>query len=204
MIQQTVAPLTTQLTTVEAVRSELGAADDPRMPSFIDQATSACEGYCGRSFARATWLETIRDLSNPLLLSYAPVLSITSVVYGQTPVEVDRYEVDLDAGLIHFHAMRSDDQWMFYRAAISVSYTAGYLLPNDPGRNLPAAVERACIEVFKGYWFGSGAGKARDPSIRSEMIEGIGSTSYLDPQATAYGLSPMAAALLMPYRRLMV
>ena len=74
--------------------------------------------------------------------------------------------------------------------------TVGYILPGDNGANLPAAIEQAAIlEVSVAL-----ARRGRDPLMRSESVDGIGSFTW---QTTATGgiLShPSSASLLQPFR----
>ena len=210
MIQLTVPPLTTQLTTLQAVQDDLGVDYEPRLLGLINQASAACCGFCGRSFARATWAETFDGPANPLILSRLPVVSVASITCNGAVVDLAGFEVDAEAGLVRQHgAGVSADEWShpwddrrgWRPLRTMVTYAAGYLLPNDPGRNLPDDVERACLEMVKALWFSSGSG-ARDPGVRSNTTEGIGTTQYRDPIPGAFGLPSMAMDMLTPYRRL--
>lgn len=199
-IEQTVPPLSTALTTAAAVELELGVAADPRTERLIAQASRAIVSHCGRPFAAATWSETFTSDGSPLLLSRYPVRSLVSVTQGDTPLDSTQYRLKLAAGLLYRrYAWPSGFDGMFYSGTVVV-YTAGFLLPGDAGSDLPEDVERAAIEAVKGLWFAGGAG-ARDPSIRSETIEGIGSTSYQTAAPGSYGLPLTAIDLLVPYRR---
>ena len=210
MIQVTVPPLSTQLTTLQAVQDDLGVEYEPRLLGLINQASAACCGFCGRSFARATWAETFNGSASPLILSRLPVVSVASIQCNGIALDPAGCEVDAEAALIRHQDGRWSDPGCFGlwddRMAWSplrtvVTYTAGYLLPNDPGRNLPDDVERACLEMVKALWFSSGSG-ARDPGVRSNTTEGIGTTQYRDPIPGAFGLPSMAMDMLTPYRRL--
>lgn len=211
MIRCSVPPLSTQLTTAQAVQDELGIGHDPRMDPLVAQASAACVGYCGRPFAQATWIETF-GAPVPLLLSRVPVTQVVSVTRNGIALADTDYELDADAGIILGPSgAGGDGDWPhhadgcfgWHRRSVPtvVTYVAGYLLPNDPGRTLPDDVERAALEMVKALWFSSGEG-ARDPGIRSETTEGIGATQYRDPIPGAFGLPSMARDLLTPYRRL--
>ncbi len=209
MIQQTVPPLSTQLTTLQAVQDELGVDSEPRMLGLVNQASAACCGFCGRSFARATWAETFGCVSETLVLSRLPVVSVASVACNGTVVDPADLDLDAEAGLIRQYGAHGPnyeysglwEQRVWRPSRTVVIYTAGYLLPNDPGRTLPDDVERACLEMVKALWFSSGSG-ARDPGVRSDSTEGIGTTQYRDPIPGAFGLPSMAMDMLTPYRRL--
>ncbi len=70
------------------------------------------------------------------------------------------------------------------------------MLPGESGRTLPHDVERAALTLAKGNC----CARNRDPLIRSETVEGAGSTDYF--AGTVSDLPPEVEALLTPYRNL--
>lgn len=189
------APASTALTTFTAVSDELGTPDQ-RLLGLIDQASSLIGDYLGRELARATVRETFRlDWSDdglaPLFLARTPVATISALVDGGAALDVSSLDFDPASGLLH-RCRQSH--------VTVVTYDGGYVLPGQPNRDLPASIERACIDTVVALWHRAGRG---DPMIRSESVEGIGATSYLDPASgSAAALPPTAVAILEGYRRL--
>lgn len=186
------------LGTVQA-ESGLGSADAATLARLIDRASAAIAGYLGRPLARETVVETFRDVAGfPfLLLSRWPVASIASVVVDGEALAVGQYEIG-GADARQLHRLEADATSDWTAAKVVVTYTAGYILPGAAGADLPPEIEwAALLTVVSGYHLAT-----RDPQLRSEAAEGIGSQSWLDPEPAAHGGLPWAAAeRLMPYRR---
>lgn len=190
----------TDLTTLETVKAELGvagAASDIVLARMIAQASGAAGAYCGRVFAREAVSETFRPPGPQadLRLARWPVVSIASVTEDGTALAAEDYELDAASGLL----MRlSDDAPTAWTAAkIVVAYEAGYRLPGEAGRTLPADIERAVLDMVKAAW----TGRTRDTTIQQESVPGVYSVTYSTDAASAAGtLSPSVRDLLDPYR----
>lgn len=196
---QTLTPAASQLlSTLEAVRAEVGAADlsDDAAGALLAQASSALGRYCRRSFGRVTLLETVYpDRDWEVVLSALPIGAVVEVTADGVPLPPERWELDPGAGVLQ----RLDPDGCMRRwctRRLVVQYTAGWLLPGQEGRDLPAEVERACLLTIAAWHAACG----RDPLMRSESYEGIGSTSWLDPREGSEALPPQAAGLLAEYR----
>ncbi|GEL75205.1 hypothetical protein [Myxococcus virescens] len=219
------------LTTVATLAYELGlpepAAGSPAEKDLerrIAVASKAVEDYCDRRFGRATLTEKVRGMGGQvLMLDRCPVLSITSVTLDGQVVPVAEYEcvgVDAAAGLLRTRYGRwaNTADWQrgvspeplagTERAAYTVVYVAGYVLPKDaaPGSpsTLPAPLEEACLLTAVASY----RAKGRDPSIVSQSLLSA-SVSYAGSAVnTAIGLGvagiipDSAAYMLQPYRRL--
>lgn len=220
LVKVLVPPVSTSLTTLDAVREEIqeyGA--DARLTRLIRQASQLIVGHCGRNFARSRVAETFvmdgglrggnyndgagyrgygamsGSVPGSFSLSLTPIVSLVSIFEDNHETDLSRIDWDTDSGIVH--------RWGFgYRTVIT--YDGGYLLPDDPNSTLPSDVERACIDTVSFLWFRSGEGN-RDPMIRSETIDGIGSTSYLDPGKTgSASLPPSAVDALTSYLNIRV
>lgn len=193
----------TDLITLGTVQSESGLSDNAHAPTLarlIARASVSIAGYLGRStLARETVVETFRDVScYPFLpLARWPVASIASVVVDGTTLDAAGYEMAAPDSR-HLHRLVDDTTAEWAGNKIVVTYTAGYIMPGASGANLPPDIEWAALcAVVDGYHTGN-----RDPRMRSEAAEGIGSQSWLDPNTDAHGGLPWAAAeRLQPYRR---
>ncbi len=169
----------TRLTTVSTIREELGIteemASDDRVNRWIDQASQAIVDYCGRDFAQQTYLET-RDYGGcgSILLSRFPVSSIVEAKLSGAIMAPTDYRLD-DADLYRLSSSGRAVAWG--PGTVSVQFVAGYILPGQSGTGpkLPATVELACISEVKG---GRARAEREDPFVRSEMEEGVGSTSW--------------------------
>jgi uncharacterized phiE125 gp8 family phage protein len=191
-----VTPATSyDLTVIETVRAELGItyrSEDENLARWITQASNIVARYCNRVFARETIAETFRlaTRESDLLLSRYPVQSITSVQENDETLAATDYEVKLENGVLT--RLRDDSPACWSLGKIVVTYTAGYPLLGD----LPYGIERAAITLVKQYRFAN----ARDPQLRSENVDGIGSAGYFDG-LEADGLSPEVRGLLAEHRK---
>lgn len=193
-------PISTAFTTLVAAQEELSEyGSDARLTKLINQASRMIVGYTGREFARARVSETfVSDfqlttnfrVEPKYFLSRAPIFSLVSMSEDGRDSDMASIDWDADTAVVY--------RWGFGHRTVIV-YDGGYALPNDPDCNLPDDVERACIDIVAALWFRSGEG-SRDPMIRSETIDGIGSTSYLDPaKGSAGAIPPNVAASLTSY-----
>ena len=193
------------LTTVETIMAELGlsgADGAARAAILIGRASGMIAAYCGQDFARQTYRETFRPApAGPLILSRRPAAVSTVTADGATVTPAD-YDADSPAGLVwRFNLFGECHGWPGSVAV--VTYVAGYVLPGDPDYaaapfdlRLPPEVEHACILTAAALQAGTG----RDPMLRSENVEGVGSTSWI-ATAEMGALPPQAADLLARHRR---
>lgn len=210
------APATNRkLATAATLRTELGVSDsvlpDARADDLILRASKAAEKYCGRVFAKETLAEIFRPQSwchvpavqrGIMQLARYPVVSVSSVVEdGTTLAAGTDYETDTVAGQVF--RLSGDSRIGWSGGKVTVAYIAGYVLPGDGGtRTLPEDIEAAVLKLAAGLYFGA----ARDPLIKGESADGIGSVDYWVGGMPGAGgdLPPDVTALLDPYRRLVV
>jgi len=190
MIEVLVEAVNKKLTTVETLRSELGiigTAEDALLSKLIDQASAMIETYCNRCFAKQKYRETIPGYGNVYLaLSVRPVVSVESV--KEEGRVITDYSLDSpSSGLLYrrtgwgwnpgiawnitWHIMANSEL-----ANYEVEYTAGYGLPGEPDRTLPADIERACLEIAKTWYLENQQGT----NIQSESL-GDYSVTYAKP-----------------------
>jgi hypothetical protein len=188
----------TRLTTIAAVRENIqvgSEVDDITLGEWIDQASASIVSHCRRQFARETVMETFRRPANgPLLLERAPLVAAPTVSADGVDLLDDDLDCDLSAGLLY--RLHGDCRGGWYSRLLTVTYTAGWLLPAQPGRDLPADVEQACLILLAAR----NAGQGRDPMLRSENVEGVGSSSWI-ATADMGSLPPQATGLLQTYIR---
>src|ERR1035437_3554562 len=99
-----------------------------------------------------------------LLPSRYPVVSIGSIVVDDDTLDPSDYEIDGAAGVLR--RLSNDVPVDWYGRKIAVTYNAGWLLPNDDGRNLPFDLESTVIDLIKEAWFD----RTRDDQIKSEQM----------------------------------
>ena len=194
MITVITPPATNMLTVIATAARELSILEATAgLQELIGQASDACARYCGRAegFGRATVAQTERDIYAPCIVLDRDINpAITSVVEDGVTLAASNYE--LDGSLLYRLSDDSRTQWA--AAKVVITYAAGYVLLTDT----PQDLERACIATLAAIY----AARGRDPRIRSEAADGVGSVSYLDPKAGAEALPVEAAALLSPYRKI--
>lgn len=135
---------TTALTSLGAVQRALGvgAEAEPILTPLIAAASAAIVRFCGRTFARAVYSETLPGYGDLLLaVSATPIAALTSVTLDGAPI-TDAVIEDAAAGLLY---RRDGWVWTAGRGwtlteyvvprsevpSYTVAYTAGYLLPGD-------------------------------------------------------------------------
>lgn len=225
----TAAPATTALCTRDAVKDELRITDasaNQYLDRLIAYASAAVGRYCNRTLGSQTITETIRlhrmgggytdqawnveggtpRMLRAAVLTFWPVTAISAITHGDDALDCTNsgglvstdYEIDTNTG--ELFRLINDGRAMWTGRKLVVSYTAGWKLPLDSGRTLPADIERAAVLAVSAMY----NARARDPLLRSSSIDMVGSDSWLDPQSGTSGLPMQAVALLEPYRRINV
>lgn len=195
MITVTVAATDLSLTRLDTVKAELGIVDrgsDDKLKKLISQASGIVASYCNRVFGLETVTEIFRVHcgTQGLTTGRYPIAEITSISENDADLSADDFEADLEAGIIE--RLRSGCVVRWPQGKVTVVYSAGYNLPGD----VPEPVERATIELVKQFYTSGD----RDPLVRSETVEGAGSTDYFAPFTG--GFTPEVEALLEPFRKL--
>jgi Phage gp6-like head-tail connector protein len=183
------------LTRLDTVKTELGIThgkSDEKLEDLIAQASDVVARYCNRVFALETVVETFRTDphgTQGFTLSRYPVVDIFSINENGTTLDADDYEADLESGIVE--RLQSDRVLRWPAGKTVITYSSGYDLPDG----LPEDIERATIELVKQYY----ASGDRDPLVRSEVVEGAGSTDYFASPNT--GFTPEVEGLLEPHRK---
>ena len=203
---QVITPATsTALTTVTRARALLNFpnSDDAAATVLIGQASRVVADHCRRVFP----VETVREAftcnescGHGPILARSPVVEILSVSNGGAVLGATEYRVDPTTG--RFQRLDADGSTLgWWGGGVIVDYRAGYVLPKDdassPAVTLPESVERAAIMLLSTYL----SMRSRDPTLKTESNEGVGSTSWWVPGAVDRLVSPEAEQLLAPYVR---
>lgn len=212
MLTVTTPAASTALTTLAAVKLDLEISDgseDAYLMAVIDRASQAICTFLNvrdaddgsATLGRETLVETLRPPVNSekIILSRYPVVSITSVVIDTTTtLDADEYEIDGRTGFL-IRLDGNDNQVCWEQCSkIAITYVAGWLLPNDAGRNLPADIEDAAISMIKA----ARVARNRDPLAKRIEIPDVRTIDYwvgAVPGNTG-GMSSDVQAKLDPYR----
>ena len=207
----------TALTTLARAKQTLGlnnTDNDTLISELITRASDESISYLrviepddgsANSLGREVYEETIRYATGDyqLFLSRRPVSNITSIVEGTTTLTASDYQINKATGVIE--RLGSDEISTWGNDKIVVTYEAGYLLPEEVGRNLPHDIEEAVIEIIRSRLIETGV---VEPEIRSEQIEDVGRVSYVTSGSHSFksgGYIPdRARALLSRHRNPMV
>lgn len=194
--------LTTLSAIHEELPASVTSSQDSYITRLIKQASRSLETYCDRSFTRARATETIsvpiaRALPVRLRLPRYPVATVYGVTLEADGTTVDPTSYVLEqsgiAGVLFRATGWGALTWdlasvpLNYGIATSLStreiryvvdYDAGYDdasgSPGTPAVPVPADLERACIELVKGWFYT----RTRDPFVKSIEVTGVGKTDY--------------------------
>lgn len=206
----TTAATVTRFAQLSTLKAELGITTgdmDESLALQLDQASNAVEAYLGRTLGTETVTETFRgwkDLpgGEELMLGRYPLQSVTSVTVDGVALDAAYYLIDQGKGALY--RIDADDALTPWDAAskIAVVYTAGYALPGEASRTLPAAIERACLDVAKAGYFST----QRDPALKEMEVPGVLRESYWvgATGSEVAGIPGSVASGLEPFRRIVI
>lgn len=180
------------LTDLARVKTELAitsSAEYAKLATLISEASALITAYCNRTTFGVEELRQTERLSTAreyLVLARDLAVEIDAVEVDGATLAPEDYE--LDGPLLY---RLQDDARTCWGGKVVVSYTAGFDIPLEA----PTALSRAALDLVVNLYRGAG----RDTSIRTEMVEGVGSTSYTDLRANA-GL-PLSAERIRALER---
>lgn len=184
-----------RLTTPAAARAATGddGSDEVLLP-LIAAASAAIEAYLGRVLARETVRETFLPTrpQQRLALARWPVVEVIEAIEDGRIVADGDVEVNQVGGLLQRLSGGRRATWMPVR--IAVEYLAGYKL-DDPGRDLPADIEDACIRLVANRRAATG----RDPGLRSIEVGNI-NLQWWTPEGGHPAMPREVLDLLAAYR----
>lgn len=202
MFSVTSAASSRALLTLAEIKTALGVTtsdDDVRLTTLglqvSDMISLACgvpaDGVTPPTLFKETISETVRlsAPANSIVLSRRFIYSMTSVVVGDTTLTTSEYEVDKSVGILRYlTSTGAYVQWPSGKTV--VTYVAGFATAPEP---LKLA---ATTLVREGY-----SGLDRDPLVRGETFEGLGSIQYFQSAlAGSTGLPKAVEELLAPYQ----
>ena len=200
MLTVVTAATSRRLTTVEAVKATLGitgADQDAQIGALIDRASGMIASYCRRVFACERLRQRFeRTYATTITLARFPV-AVRSVSTDGAALGIDAWAVDSEAGLLERLGPGGCGRPWLGNATVA-EYDAGYQLPGQAAVEgvppLPADIEGACITLVSALRFSA----SRDPMLRSESTENVGSASWI-ASAEMGALPPQVADALAGY-----
>lgn len=192
------------LVAATTVFAELGVASPTdeqtaQMETVILQASGLVDRFLDRVLAEEDVTDHFREpRSDVLRLSRFPVVEILEVIEDGTELTPDDWELDEATGQL-WRLSSGDRSCWSDCGTTTVSYVGGYDLPDA----LPADIQRAAVDQAKAQYKAG----ARDPALRSETTEGVGSATWSVAGGDSFGRSGLLAQVegaLAPYRRISV
>lgn len=168
----------------------------------ITQCSAAAAQYCNRVFLAQTYSESLYPDRDPypyqiqggldvLQLSRWPITSVTDVTENGTALVEDAdFKTDKDDGQL----LRLDSNGLVRKwctLPIVVVYAAGYA-----ATAIPADLQDAVNRMVKSRYMARG----RDPFVRQETVDGVGSNTYYVSASAEGNLTPDIADILDNYR----
>lgn len=190
------------------LKADLGLTDDSsdaRLTRLLLDASSMVLTYIGQPILSGLWTEEIQieraDRLRQIVLSARPLLSIQSLKRNGadwTAEQISGLVIDRKAGLL---SCLPEARHHWHPGHYVVTYQAGYVPPSVTGGTvqtgtLPPVISRAVILTASALW----AAGDRDPNLKSESVQGVGSTSWATASGTG-GMPQSAADMLEQFWR---
>ncbi|KXV33076.1 hypothetical protein AD940_14105 [Gluconobacter thailandicus] len=203
---------TTALVSLDSVKAYLGIAGDDQdqtLSGLISSASASCISYLQRPLALQEYRERIRvrGRMTAINLSSGPIATIRSMsVGGRAVTALDELSVDRENARIEdVLPAAAACGFPHHGYDVEVIYVAGFLLPGmtDPEKSdadllplvvtpLPDDVAGGCLGTIQLLRCGQG----RDPLLKTESVQGVGSTTWQTMDPSVGALSPDAVAAL--------
>ena len=206
-----------QLTTLDAVKCELGIGNDKSnkvLIRYIKIASSIVSTYCRRTFLFQSYHEEFRGtpfvdsaslVNNPLpiiLRGALPIISpigtvtIDEDIAGTGPlIEGTDFEVDYTVGVIYRLWNNLRMRWFFRQ--LDVDYMGGFTFTGSGADTLPPEIEHAVILLCQEMW----SARGRDNYLKAETVPGVYEAQYWVGTLTEPGALPgQVQVLLDPFR----
>lgn len=167
-----------------------------QMETVIGQTSALVDRFLDRVLAEEDVTDYFRAPRGDVLrLSRYPVAEILEVIEDGDALTPDGWEINDVTGEL-WRTSGGDRSCWVDCGTIMVSYVGGYILPDD----LPADIQRAAIDDIKAKFMAG----PRDPALRSQTTERVGSATYSVAGGDSFGKSGLLAQVegaLKPHRR---
>lgn len=198
------APLV-PLTSLENFKSDLKISDtsqDDDLKRYLLGASSAVLGFINRSIIVAAWRDIIEVTPDCqrlyLVLGRFPLKAITAFSVNGTLLDAPTVEsLNIDSANGTIYPPDGGPSCLWQPGRYVITYTAGYDPPDDKGGGtVPYDVQQAVLIAAAARYHAA----ARDPNLRQESEQGVGSTSFSSVPGGTGGLPQQAADLVARYR----
>lgn len=202
------------LTELSAVKRDLGIADtdasqDARLTDIIATASDLVTQYLNRDTLGQEILEQTEHCvrgAGPIILARDINVVIESVTVNGVVLAPETYHLDgsLLQPMYAGYGYGYGGVWASNGFAVVTPFAGGWLgrhvvIRYTAGFNLPAGLPRSIEAACKDVIFSLYASGTRDRGIRSETVEGVGSTTYV--ASGSDGALPIAPDRLMALER---
>lgn len=185
------------------LKADLAISDsssDGRLARLLLDASSMALAFIGQPILFGLWTEEIvierSDLLRQIVLSARPLLSLQSLKRNGADWSAEQLSgliLDCKAGLLSCSQVGSQ-HWKSGHYVLT--YNAGYVPPSgETAGTVPPVISRAVILTASALF----AAGDRDPNLKSESVQGVGSTSWATAAGTG-GMPQSAADMLAPFR----
>lgn len=177
------------LTTLQTIKDELGITDtssDTYLERQINVMSQKIANFCNRNFKSQTYTEE-KYIGNDdvyLYLKNFPITSLDNLEINDTEISTSNVTVKSNDGALYYTGIFRSSGYVSGISShrdirfenISVTYEAGYILPDKITRNLPYDLEQACIDELI-YKYGNKDSKGK--KVKSWTLDKA-SKSYED------------------------
>lgn len=194
------------LALLDDLKADLSISDntqDTELTRLLLEASANSLKFIGRPLMQAEWQDTfmVRPgvAHDVLCLGRYPLVSIQSFCVGDLSFTLEQIKdlpFDPDAAMVYPPDARMPG-WM--PGIYTIQYTAGYVAPGteNAGSNVvPPDIQEAIRLSVAATWYAKG----RDPNLKSESEQGVGSTSWNVPSAGSGGMPQPAVDILAGYQ----
>lgn len=198
VLTRTTPATNSRLTTLATFKGELGETstdNDALYGRIIDICSNEIAAYLNTesdevgdvTLGRETLTQTFYEASGhkEMVLSRFPIGEVTSIaengvvvprLVDDQPNPAFNYVVKKSNGVI-WKMVGNCPTW-FQGSVIAVIYTAGWILPGDSGRNLPLAIEDACLRFCRVKLDQIQEGDDFAGPLNAATVEGVGKFEF--------------------------
>lgn len=195
------------LASLSDLKSDLRISDntqDADLSRRLLEASSAALAYIGRPVLSSDWRDII-DLQSDqsrisLVMGRYPVTGLKALSVNGAAISADELmnvfdSMDTSTGMLY---PPDGGPCLWHPARYVITYTAGYSMPaaDGSGGSIPLDIQRAVRITASASWHDAD----RNPNIKSESEQGVGTTSWVATAFGTGGLPQDAANLLSRYR----